>query len=328
MSFNVIPNASTDRAPAIVTFGTQTCVAWKNKSDATIWFSTSGDNVHWNKPGQIKGSGWSAETEQGPALAVGMGPENLQAPLGSPPVQNTLYAAWTGKSSKGVWYSQWDGKKWSQQANVGPVSLNPTRYAASDSAPLLTTLTGGVAMAWRALDDTINSIIFPSGVTSDFEPYGMSPNAETDQAPAVAAFGDGSAFYNPGLLFAWVKKSDNTLWYTNSPGAQPSNLQVKGSGFQSLSSAGPAICTTETSDESANPPIGLAWMGESGSVWVSKNFPSWTSLGSLVQQKVAGTSTNVAPAWLGIGQMLVFVAHNLKIDGNMVEDGSLWTCIP
>jgi hypothetical protein len=315
-----VPHAFTDQAPALTIAppGAQVCLAWKSPSpDTTIWYSTSrddpsSDNLNWTAPVQVQGKGWTAETEQGPALTV---------------ASDGLYVAWKGKgSSTEIWYSRWDGTSWTAQATVP--------NAKTASAPSLATISGGAAVAWLA-GDSIAYTTFPSGVDNKFgegpPDSGVSgsgtignANAKPNQTPALGGF----VSVLPGLLFAWVK-SDNTLWYTNVGGTQPVLAQLKGSGFKALSSAGPALPS-----QTLYSPSGLAWKGESESVWVSKNFPSLASPDSATQQMVAGASTNVAPAWLGSilpGQwgILAFVAHNLTVDGGIaVKDGQIWVCIP
>src|SRR5208282_1499293 len=96
----------------------ETYVAWKNASDATIWYSSSTDGIAWSTPKQIQGKGgWQAETDQGPSLAFGS--------------DEALYVAWKGKNSgtDRIWYSTTlDGVNWTDQA---PVPGANTAYAPS-----------------------------------------------------------------------------------------------------------------------------------------------------------------------------------------------------
>jgi hypothetical protein len=308
-----IEPAGTDRAPAVaLTFGnadlSQVYVAWKNPDDAkknpaTIWYSYSADNIHWSAPAQIKGkdskgNDWAAETDEGPSLAL----ENDQ-----PPGPFFLVAAWKGKVGNDIWYSKTsNGVHWTDQATVPD--------AKTASAPSLTSNSsaGPVAVAWRALDDSINYTTFPFGVLSW---GGSAPvtRAKSDQAPALGSTG----LYGGGLLVAWKGKSDNFLWYESVGGAS-SPKKVEGSGFTASSSAGPSL-PSETDG------IGLAWKDEKDtSIWISKDFVGTAP----TRQKVPDISTNSAPAWLGVGAVLAFRAKNLKVDGIPVKDDTIWTCIP
>jgi hypothetical protein len=309
MNVYQVKGALTDQAPAVVNtyWGSDTAavyVAWKNESTAktspnTIWYSHSTDSVSWSAPAQIKGKGWAAEADLGPSFAL--------------EGDGILYAAWKDKGTDQIWYSTTkDGKSWTEQATVPG--------AKTASAPSLTSnqSSGPVAVAWRASDDSINYTTFPFGISSwGGGGSGAVSGAASDLAPALGSTG----WEGPGLLFAWRAKSDHTLWYESVGGASFPRAQVKGSGFTASSSAKPSL----PSQTYTFTPFGLAWKGDKDfTIWVSKDFPNTP----LTQQKVPGISTDVAPAWAGVGGILAFKAYNLTVDSIPVENNTLWTCTP
>jgi len=290
-----ITGAKTDLAPAVVGTdfggGNKIFVAWVNPADSGIWYAFSTDNVHWSAPALVQEGDWYAQTDQGPALVLSTqfsGPGQL------------MYVAWKQKGTNEIRYSATsDGVSWKPPGTV------PGAFTNSKPALGQNTIggTGGpLAVAWRALNNSIQYILSPSGISPAWSAITPVNGAESNVGPGLGS----TQFDNGQLVFSWTDKN-NILWYEFS--TTPTPTAVKGSGFTSKSTAAPSVPNQVNT-------LGLAWQGDGDtSIWVSKEFPN----PPLTQQSVAGVATDVAPAWLGVGGLLVF---------KKAGESSLWTCTP
>jgi hypothetical protein len=301
------PHAQTDQAPTVVLtdFGglpnSKVFLAWRNASPSvaanTVWYSSSTDNIHWSTPLQIRGSGWQAFTDHGPALVLS---EACDEP------QELLYAAWKGEGATQIWYSSTkDGVNWTEPKTV-PGAATGTKPALGQD----TTSGGGpLVVAWLTVDGSIQYSLSPSGISPTWSgPMVLTTAGSSKLAPALGSVSIGA------LVFSWAD-NDNTLWYQF--GSNPPS-RVEGSGFTSKTDAAPSIPTQVNT-------YGLACKGNGdNSIWVVNQFPS----PPLTQQRVPGAATNYGPAWAGVGSVLAFSADNLIVDGIPVEQLTIWTCVP
>ena len=302
------PDAQTDQAPAVVLtdFGglpnSKVYVAWRNASPSvaanTVWYSSSTDNIHWSTPLQIRGSGWQAFTDHGPALVLS---EQFSEP------QDLLYAAWKGEGAPQIWYSSTkDGVTWTEPQTVpGAATTNKPALGQNTTSGI----GGPLAVSWLTADGSIEYALSPSGISPTWmAPMAVAPAGSSKLAPGLGSVSIGS------LVFSWAD-NDNTLWYQLPPNPP---TRVEGSGFTSKTDAAPTIPTQVNT-------FGLACKGNGdNSIWVVKQFPS----PPLTQQRVSGAATNYGPAWAGAGFVLAFSADNLIVDGKTVPQLTIWTCVP
>jgi len=301
------PDAQTDQAPAVVVTDfadgvpdSKVFVAWKKAFSNTIWYSSSTDNIHWSSPLQIKGSGWQALTDHGPALVLA---EAFTEP------GELLYAAWKGDGGNQIWYSSSkDGVTWSDQQTVPDAY---TGFKPSLGQNPISGTGGPLAVAWLALDGSVDYALSPSTISPTWSgPSVLTSTGASKLAPALGSISIGS------LVFSWVD-NEETLWYQLLPNPDPA-ARVAGSGFTSKSNAAPSIPTQMNS-------FGLACKGNGDkSIWVVKEFPN----PPLTQQMIPGASTGYAPAWAGVGFILAFSADGLIVNGSSVPDYTIWTCTP
>ncbi len=118
-----IPDAVSGNGPAISEYDGKLYAAWKDASDAGLWYAFF-DGSKWSAAARIP----KVASSSGPALVV---------------FGNKLYAAWKGRGTdQRLWYASFDGSKWSSQAQIPG--------ATSGSAPALSASNNGKLYAvWR-----------------------------------------------------------------------------------------------------------------------------------------------------------------------------------
>jgi hypothetical protein len=224
-----VPGATTPDAPAIALDSSGIpYVAWTDGTTGDVevshWF------IFWSSP-LVLGQG-SARSDTAPSIGW---------------ANNTLYAAWKGKTSDNVWYSQGTGLTWSAQTLV-PKAVTPDTpaigsYVAS-GAPLIVawttsthtlkytdlTLAGwtkvatipggsdaGPSLGFSASNPTTylawkgtnsNEIYYSSTTGSGWTSEVTVPRSVTLTSPAIA-------FSNAALFASWTAKSSNTLDYSS-----------------------------------------------------------------------------------------------------------------
>jgi hypothetical protein len=204
-----------------------------------------------SSPTQIEGSGWTAETENAPAVASD---------------GNNLYAAWKGATTNNIYFSINSGSGWSDQTIVGGSDWT----AGTSAAPALAFVSGtNVWLAWRgeSAGHVWISMWDGSSWSTQQEVQGTNWVSGTSAAPAVT--------YSEGLLFiAWKGTSGNRIWYSTFNGSEFATQQVVGtSGWTADSSAGPTFQQSTA----------LIYKGVSTNVWEALlPEPSWTTQNQIV----------------------------------------------
>jgi len=163
-----------------------------------------------SQPVQVKGVGWQASTNVGPALATD---------------GTNAYIAWVDSATSDIYFATYTGTGWASAQTVSGTSGGKKWTAMSDATPAWSYDGKNFYLVWKGKSG--NDIWFSeySGGTWSLqavvEGSGPSWTAETDVAPAAGFQGWPATLY-------WKGASGNKIWvsYLNDPSPGWSNQQI------------------------------------------------------------------------------------------------------
>lgn len=301
-------------------------------------------------PVQLKGSGWTASTKVGPALATdgknayiawvdsatsdiyfatytGTGWDNAQTVSGTSGGKTwtamsdatpawgsdgtNFYLFWKGKSSNDdIWFSEYSDGAWSLQAVVG--GADPSWTAETDVAPAATFDSWPVTLYWKG---NPGNKIWTSSYNS-FSP-GWATQLVNGGPTTNLAFGVEACPNTTGVAALFVKpasSNDIFAWL------DATSFQVSGSGWKAETSQAPAAALDLNGNDI------VFWTGKTGtSIWYSHNesltlvylgAPVWSQ-----QKTVSGAETNAAPTVAEANGPTLFVAF---LAWKNASDNTVW----
>lgn len=274
---------------------------------------------------QLKGSGWTASTNVGPALATdgtnayiawvdsatsdiyfatytGTGWINAQTVSGTSGGKKwtamsdttpawgsdgtNFYLFWKGKSSnEEIWFSEYSGSAWSLQAVVQ--GSDPSWTAETDVAPAATFEDWPVTLYWKGKGS--NNEIWTS--TLNFSSPGWTQQLVNGGPTTNVAFGVEAAPNTTGVAPLFVKSASSNdifAWL------DATSFPVSGTGWKAETTQAPAAALDLNGNDI------VFWTGQTGtSIFYSYNeslplvflgAPVWSE-----QKTVSGAKTNAAP---------------------------------
>ncbi|WP_080485598.1 MULTISPECIES: S8 family serine peptidase [Burkholderia cepacia complex] len=276
------------------------------------------------------------------------------APAGScsysPPFPTSTNAvmAWKGvDGDQGIWFSTFDGDRWSPQQNIAGVgtSVGPALaefdggtlmawkgvendqgiwFSVYDGngwapqqniagvgtsvGPALATFNGKVVMAWKGVDGD-QGIWFSVYDGNGWAPQQNIGGVGTSVGPALAAF-------NGNVVMAWKGVGgDQGIWYSTFDGngwSPQQNIAGVGTSFR------PALAVFEGR-------LYMVWKGVQGDqgIW----FSSFDGNGWAPQQNIAGVGTSVGPSLVSLGDALLMAWKGVQGDQGIwftTFDGNGW----
>ncbi|MFZ1918905.1 MAG: hypothetical protein WAU58_15125 [Terriglobales bacterium] len=278
-------DALTESAPAVASDGVNRYAAWKGQSTNNIYFSVLDSKTgKWSEQAVVGGSGWTAGTNTGPALAYdgyeyvwlvwkgqgatdrvwystwngsswsaqqvvngsGWNSETTVTPAITFAFGNTPYVAWLGASGNKIWYSYiLDG--WATQQTIsGPeTSIAPALSSnLTYELDLYTNGTNDISLTYGEMDSEPEPD-WSSGGT-------LSCSAESNVTPAAAFFINTAKGPLWDDVVFWKNSSNNAISYSYNCGT------VSGSSWSAETNVAPAVASSPNAAEASTAAI-LAW---------------------------------------------------------------------
>lgn len=204
---------TTAHAPAVASDGGLPVIAWTTASGSIEYSGFA--LVAWSDPQTVSGSWGTARTSHGPAFAE--------------TVNHGFIAAWTGATTKHVFYAQFTGGKWQPQQGL---SSTTTGYAPAVAAAT----TGSKVLAylsWTNGSGTIGRELLDGTAATSL---GVIPGAKSDNGPASTASPDGST-----VAEAWKGASSDHVYYRYYLAIRGGIFQPQRDEPQALTTQAPAL---------------------------------------------------------------------------------------
>jgi hypothetical protein len=169
-------------------------------------------------------------------------------------LRDKLYMVWKSKTNANLWFSVYDGERWSAH------SVTSESYDSS-GAPALAAYKDKLYMVWKAKG--ADTQLCCSSFDGDWTPQIITGSDHgASGAPALAVFRD-------KLYMAWKGKTDSLIWFSDFDGTSWSPAKAAGAGF--AASDTPSLAVYE--DE-----LYVVWKGKADSyIWFSIfNESNWT----------------------------------------------------
>ena len=303
-------------------------------------------------PVQLKGSGWTASTNVGPALATdgnnayiawvdsstldiyfatytGYGFDSAQT-VGGTKLDGTVWTAqsdvtptwgydgvsfflfWKGKSGNDLWFSSYNGTAWSLQQKVQGTS--PSWTGETDVAPSAAFLSWPATLFWKGAS---GNKIWTSSF-NDLTPGWLTQEITTGPTTNVAPGVESSPNSSGGTVPIFVKSASSNdifAWVGTT-----TKYKVSGSGWTAETKQAPAAALDAYGNDI------VFWTGQTGtSIWYSSNTstsmvfggsPVWST-----QATVSGAKTNAAPTVAEANGPSIFVA---LLAWKNASDNAVW----
>lgn len=232
------PQAMTSAGPALGFYGAELYAAWKGEtSDKVVYAAEQGSR--WLAQGVVSGAWGTARTAQAPALVS----------YGKPGSGGSadLYAFWTAQTRDRIYYSAYNGNRWSAQRVVS----GSWGTAVSNQGPAVTVVDGDLLAAWRGKS---SGRLFYSVYDGSTWARQVGTGLTSADAPAVV---DDPA--TGGFVMAWTTSADRVdLIHCRGTGAGACGVPVA-TLRQPLTNAAPALAFLGTAAHST---LFLAWKGK------------------------------------------------------------------
>ncbi len=163
--------ALTANSPTVTVDGSgNKYMAWTEVGGWDILFSELPSGGAWTTPQVVGGTGWTAQTNSGPSLAVDYN-------------TGLVWLVWKGKQKTDrVWFSTWNGSSWAQQEVVNGSGWNSeTNFAPAISFGTPFEKASTVYVAWKGATSTN---IWQSNWTYPGWTQQVASGAQTPNAPA------------------------------------------------------------------------------------------------------------------------------------------------
>jgi hypothetical protein len=200
------PDAKSDAAPALVTFGNLQVAVYKGESsDNNLRMMTSVDGMHWSGNEEIRdqpgNSGNIIRSNKPPALAV---------------LNDRLVMVHKGEHSNDLYLSSYDGRNWSGNKTFHQVtSINPK----SDEGVALVTFRDKIHMVHKGESKALYHSVFDGKSWSGNKTFAESTpiKPESSEAPALAAFNTTLYMVHKGAnsTTLYLSTFDGTTWSGN-----------------------------------------------------------------------------------------------------------------
>jgi hypothetical protein len=176
---------TTAHAPSVASDGGLPVIAWTSASGSIEYSGFA--LVAWSDPRTVSGSWGTARTGHGPQFAETAG--------------HGLIAAWTGASSKHVFYALFSDGTWQPQQDLASTTTDyaPTVAAATTGSAVLAYL------SWTNGNGTIGRELLSGSTATSL---GDIPDAKSDNGPASTVTPNGST-----VVEAWKGASSDHVYY-------------------------------------------------------------------------------------------------------------------
>jgi hypothetical protein len=266
--------ASTNFGPALATDGNNFYIAWVDSATGNIFFSDY-TGSGWTDPQTVTGTKldgtvWTAESSATPAW----GYDGLN-----------FYLFWKGKTGIDIWFSEFNGLAWSDQAIVQ--ASDASWKAETDVAPAAAFIGWPVTLYWKG--HTGNKVWWSSfdDLTPGWLTQSVLSGPTTDVAPGIESLPNSTASIVP-IFVKSDSSNDIYVWLYST------KYHVSGSGWAAKTTQAPSATVDADGHDI------VFWTGQTGtSIWYSRNTgsalgfggpPTWSK-----QATVSGANTNAAP---------------------------------
>jgi Pro-kumamolisin, activation domain/Subtilase family len=227
-----VPDGHATGSPSIAVSGGTLAVLWTDGASGDVLYSAESKSGTWSSPVQVGGG--LAQSSTGPALSA---------------FGDSLIAVWKGATTDHLYYSVLDSGNWSKQTELpsdmespdtpavtyvngltdllgwtttggtidftwfgllGPTSVQPVSYAATNASPAVAAIGGRFYIGWKGV--STDEVLYTSAPNDDDTSFAVPhwiPSALTSAGPAFAVTG-------PTLWDLWKGKSSSELHWSSS----------------------------------------------------------------------------------------------------------------